>query len=63
MKIKKSVYINELSAIVDNEGFWYALTMGGYLKAAEILDSKEDIKRVEDAVNVLREFEELIPCL
>lgn len=39
------------------EDFWYDLSSGGYLKPSEILEDLEDIKRVMEAIEVLREFE------
>lgn len=37
--------------------FWYDLTSGGYLNPAEILEDEEDVKRVNEAIAVLQEFE------
>ncbi|HCU06468.1 MAG TPA: hypothetical protein DIC42_02640 [Holosporales bacterium] len=37
--------------------FWYDLTKGGYLKPEEILENKEDVELVKDAVAVLTAFE------
>lgn len=37
--------------------FWYDLTKGGYLKPEEILENKEDIEKVKDAISVLKDFE------
>jgi len=36
--------------------FWYDLTDGGYLKPEEILADPEDVRRVKDAIAVIREF-------
>jgi hypothetical protein len=38
--------------------FWYDLTDGGYLKPDEILENKEDINRVIDAIAIIRDFEQ-----
>lgn len=37
--------------------FWYDLTDGGYLKPEEMLENPEDVKRVKDAIEVIKEFE------
>jgi hypothetical protein len=37
--------------------FWYDLTQGGYLKPEEILENPEDIKKVQEAINILIDFE------
>jgi len=39
------------------DDFWYDLTSGGYLKPDEILENKEDIEKVNDAINILEEFQ------
>lgn len=36
----------EIASTIDNEGFWYSLSYGGYLKPEDILDNKEDIKKI-----------------
>jgi len=38
--------------------FWYDLTKGGYLNPEEILESKNDVDRVKNAINVVMEFEQ-----
>ena len=40
------------------DDFWGDLFSGGYLKPKRMLINKEDINRVEDAMRVLREFQE-----
>ena len=37
--------------------FWYDLTDGGYLNPEEILEDPKDVKRVLNAIKVIREFE------
>jgi len=51
MKLKKGLEIS-------TEDFWYDLTMGGYLKPEEILENEEDIKKVKDAVAIIRDFQD-----
>ena len=38
------------------DGFWYMLVDGGYIKPEDALVNEEDIKRVRDAINVLKEY-------
>ena len=51
MKIKKGIEVSTAE-------FWYDLTKGGYLKPEEILEDKEDIEKVKNAIAVVEEFEE-----
>lgn len=41
------------------EEFWYAVAHGGYIKPEKILEDKDDLKRVQDAIKTLKEFEEV----
>ena len=38
--------------------FWYDLTQGGYIKPEEMCESEKDAKKVNEAVSVVRDFEE-----
>lgn len=49
MKWKKDV------EIVTSD-FWYDLTDGGYIKPSELLEDENEIKQVEQAIKVLKEF-------
>ncbi len=51
--------LEELAFTIDNDGFWYSLTAGGYL--SENILAEEDRVRVRDAIYTLEEFEALIP--
>lgn len=51
----------KINGIIDNEGFWYALTQGGYLKPEDVLDNETDIIKVNEAINILTEFEDICP--
>ncbi len=50
-----------IGCIIDSEGFWYALTMGGYLNPEDVLDNETDIIKVNEAINILTEFEDICP--
>ena len=54
MKIKKSV-IKDLNPDCD---FFYDLTDGGYIDPMKLLESKDDAKKVIEAVKVVKEFQE-----
>ena len=45
-------------ARIETSDFWYDLTDGGYIKPSELLENKEDIERVENAIKVIQEFEQ-----
>ena len=51
MKIKKGLEIS-------TGDFWYDLTDGGYLKPDEICENPEDAKKVEEAVKVIKDFQD-----
>lgn len=51
MQIKKGIEIS-------SSDFWYDLTDGGYLNPNEICESPEDAKKVQDAINTIKDFQE-----
>jgi len=38
--------------------FWYDLTIGGYLKPEKMCKNKEDAKKVREAIEIVKEFED-----
>lgn len=52
-----------IASIIDNEGFWYACAGGGYLRPEDVLEDEADIKRVTDAIEIVREFQYSCPQL
>ena len=50
MKIKKGL---EVSA----SDFWYDLTDGGQLNPRDICEKEEDAKKVEEAINIVKDFQ------
>jgi len=40
-----------------SSGFWYDITMGGYVKPEEVLEDKEQLQKLNDALAVVRSFE------
>lgn len=54
--------LEDIAGKIDNEGFWYGFAHWG-LKPEELLEEQEDIDRVNEAINTLKEFEELCPQL
>lgn len=58
MKFKKDINVLDLSEALDglaNEGFEYALFEGGYIDPLKLLEG-DDLKKVNEAMNVLSEF-------
>jgi hypothetical protein len=41
---------------VGTEDTWYALTDGGYLKPEEVVSDKKQLKKLEDAIQLVRDF-------
>ena len=41
-----------------SDGFWYNITDGGYFKPEEALLDQEQIKKINEAVELLRDLEE-----
>ena len=39
------------------QDFWYDLTDGGYLKPEDIVENPEDVRRIKEAIALIREFE------
>ena len=51
MKIKRGVEVG-------SSDFWYDLTDGGYIKPEEILENPEDIKKVQEAIQIVKDFQD-----
>ncbi len=62
MELKKGTDVEELQGIVDNEGFWYAITDGGWIEPEKVLHPI-DARKVVEAIRIVRKFEALIPPL
>jgi len=45
--------------IGSSDGFWYDLTQGGYFKPEQVLADQKDIDRVNEALKVLEDLEEI----
>ena len=43
-----------------SDGFWYDITWGGYIKPEEVLDNEEQLSMLQDAVGLVRSFEEAL---
>lgn len=51
MKIKKGLEIS-------TGDFWYDLTDGGYLNPNEICLNKKDAEKVEEAIEIIKDFKD-----
>lgn len=40
-----------------SDGFWYDLTLGGYIKPKEVLSDEGQIAELEKAIAIVRSFE------
>lgn len=45
-------------AKIETSDFWYDLFEGGYIEPGNLLESTEDMKKVRDAIDVLKDFKE-----
>lgn len=64
MKLKNltDVRWGEIAGWIDNEGFWYGFSQYG-LNPEDLLVDKKDIDKVNEAIQVLKEFESICPSL
>lgn len=64
MKLKNltETEYNEIAGKIDNEGFWYGFAHWG-IEPDMILSNREDIDKVNKAILVLKEFENICPQL
>lgn len=46
-----------------NEEFWYDLTEGGYIKPEELLEDKDQIQKLNEAIEIVKSFENAINSL
>jgi len=46
-----------IKSMGDGPGFWHMLTIGGDILPEELLEDKDQIKKVKDAIKVLCNFE------
>lgn len=65
MKLKEMTdgQLEEIAGLVDNEGFYYLFAHHGGMNLDDILESKDDITNIENAIKILREFESSLPEL
>ena len=40
-----------------SDGFWYELTVGGYIKPENFLSDSEQLSQLRDAIKLVRSFE------
>ena len=51
-KFKKNI-----KPVGTSNGFWYDITMGGYIKPEELLDDPEQLNKLEKALKLVETFE------
>lgn len=40
-----------------SDGFWYDITDGGYIEPSAVLSDVNQIKKLQEAINIVRSFE------
>lgn len=40
-----------------SDGFWYDITMGGYITPEDLLADEDQLKALKDAIKLVRDFE------
>ena len=40
-----------------SSGFWYDITMGGYVRPESVLEDKKQLEELNNAINLVRSFE------
>lgn len=68
MRLKKELtkeFLDNVAGVIDNEGFGYMMLQGGLepCHPEVMLDSEEDIKKVNEALKIVSEYFELMPSL
>ena len=43
-----------------SDGFWYDITLGGYINLEEVLSDKEQINKLNKALEIVKSFEEAL---
>lgn len=61
MKLKNDITIDHYD-IIDRD-FWYDCSDGGYCVPEQLLESQEDIDNVNNAISVLKAFEQALTDL
>jgi len=51
-KLKK-----DIRPVGSSDGFWYDITLGGSIKPEELLDDKEQLRALEEAIKLINSFE------
>ncbi len=46
-----------LKDVYANDEFFYCISDGGYVKPEEVLENEEDVKKVKEAIAVIKDFE------
>jgi len=43
-----------------SDGFWYDITDGGYIRPEELLKNEEQIKKINEAIDIVMSFEKAL---
>lgn len=58
-KLKEGITLDDVCNINDDDGFWYDITDGGYIDPEDILGDEKQIKKLKEAIKLVRSFESL----
>ena len=51
---------NDIPNPESNDGFWYDLTGGGYIKPEQILADEKQLKKLQKAIEIVSSFEKML---
>ena len=54
-KFKKNV-----KPVGSSNGFWYDITMGGYILPERLLDDPQQLEKLEEAIGIVEDFEKTL---
>lgn len=58
-EVEDADLIEFASQITNDDGFWYGLTKGGYINFDSIVADAEQVQELNDARDLIEEFEDL----
>lgn len=58
-KLKEGITLDDICNIFEDDGFWYDIANGGYIEPEDILCDEEQIKKLKEAIELVKSFESL----
>lgn len=56
---KRSIEDGEPMPVGSSDGFWFDLTKGGYFNIEDVLEDPKQIKKMNEALELLQDLEEI----